>query len=121
MKNYEMWFDEENGVLKVRTLAMLERNDVDEIISKIAEFYEGKEHRYLMGDLSDNPSGLLSKGARTAFKENADNFAVDKIAIIGANPSTRMIAKIALTIMGKSNIASFFKTKEEALTWLKGK
>ena len=118
--NYKIWFDEEQGVLIVKTLAMLEKADVDEIIPKVAEYLDGKEHRYILGDLSENPTGLLSKGARTAFKENADNLKVEKIAIIGANPSIRMIAKIALTIMGKSDIAKFFKTREEAISWLKG-
>ncbi|NLI97722.1 STAS/SEC14 domain-containing protein [bacterium] len=118
--NYEMWFDEKNGVLYVKTLAMLERADVEDIIPEVAEMLAGKEHRYILGDLAQNPSGLLTKDARTAFKENAENLQVDKIAIIGANPSIRMIAKIALTIMGKSDIAKFFKTEEEALVWLKG-
>jgi hypothetical protein len=117
--NYEMRFDEENGVLLVKTLAMLEKADVEEIIPKVAEMLAGKEHRYILGDLSQNPSGLLSKDARNAFKENAEKLMVDKIAIIGANHSIRMIAKIALTIMGKSGIAKFFKTEEEAIKWLK--
>jgi hypothetical protein len=117
--NYEMWFDEENGVLCVKTLAMLEKADVDEILPKVAEYLEGKEHRYILGDLSQNPTGLLSKDARNAFKDNAKYLEVEKIAIIGANPSIRMIAKIALTIMGSSDIAKFFKTEEEAIAWLK--
>ncbi|NLI97729.1 STAS/SEC14 domain-containing protein [bacterium] len=117
--NYEMRFDEKRGVLYVKTLAMLEKADVDEILPKVAECFEGKEHRYILGDLSQNPSGLLSKDARNAFKENAKYLDVEKIAIIGANPSIRMIAKIALTIMGSSNIAKFFKTEDEALAWLK--
>lgn len=120
LKNYEMWFDNEHGVLFVKTLAMLEKKDVDEMIPKIAEVFDGKEHRYILGDLSENPTGLLSKGARTAFKENAENLVVEKIAILGANPSIRMIAKIALTIMGKADIAKFFKTRDEAIVWLKG-
>jgi hypothetical protein len=118
--NYEMWFDDAHGVLWVKTLAMLEKADVDEILPKVAEYLEGKKHRYILGDLSQNPSGLLSKDARNAFKENARYLNVEKIAIIGANHSIRMIAKIALTIMGSSDIAKFFKTEEEALVWLEG-
>lgn len=45
----------------------------------------------------------------------------DKSAIFGASPAVRMASKIALAVAKKSKITRFFKTKEEALAWLKGK
>ncbi|MBN2379323.1 STAS/SEC14 domain-containing protein [candidate division WOR-3 bacterium] len=118
--NYEMWYNEEHEVLYVKTLAMLKEEDVNEIMPKVGQILEDKTRRLIIGDLSDNPTGLLSKGAREAFRKNADKIKVDKIAVIGANPSIRMIAKIALVVMGKSQIAKFFSEEDDALRWLKG-
>ncbi|MBN2381015.1 hypothetical protein JXM67_14550 [candidate division WOR-3 bacterium] len=44
---------------------------------------------------------------------------LDKIAIIGANPAMRMIAKIVFSITGSSMYARFLKTEKKALDWLK--
>jgi hypothetical protein len=44
----------------------------------------------------------------------------EKSAIFGVTPGLRMAARIALVVSGKSEITHFFKTKEEALRWLKG-
>ncbi|MBD3286652.1 STAS/SEC14 domain-containing protein, partial [candidate division WOR-3 bacterium] len=44
----------------------------------------------------------------------------DKVAVVGASPGARMIAKVALAITGVSKISRFFKTEDEALAWLKG-
>jgi hypothetical protein len=118
--NYKIWYDEEYGVLYVKTLTMLTGTDIHEIMPEMNRILEDKPHRYIIGDLSENPPGLLTKEARQAFKEYAKDFKVDKAAITGTTPATRMITKIAISIMGMSNIAKFFKTKEEALRWLKG-
>lgn len=118
--NYTIRYDEEHDALYVKTLAMLTAEDVHEMIPKIKEIFKGKGHRRVIGDISQNPAGLLSKDARNAFRSFADELVFDKIAIIGANPATRMIAKIALQVMGRANVSRFFQSEEEALDWLKG-
>ncbi|MBD3286651.1 hypothetical protein GF338_09980 [candidate division WOR-3 bacterium] len=117
--NYKMWYSDDHEVLYVKTFAMITSEDVNQIMPQVTQIFKGKSRSLILADLSDNPSGLLSKEARGAFKKHAESFKVDKIAIKGANPPIRMIAKIALTIIGSSDIARFFKEEEEALAWLK--
>lgn len=117
--NYKMWYDEERGVLYVKTLAMLTGPDVHQLMPEMIKVFADKPHRYVIGDLSDNPTGLLTRAARQAFKEYAKDFKIDKGAIIGTNPSTKMIAKIAISVMGLSDKVKLFKTEAQALTWFK--
>jgi hypothetical protein len=117
--NYRMWYDEEQGVLYAKTFAMLTGPDVHQLMPEMNKIFADKPHRYVIGDLSDNPTGLLGKEARQAFKEYAKDFKIDKGAVIGTNPSTRMIAKVAISVMGLSSKVKLFKTKEEALAWFR--
>jgi hypothetical protein len=39
---------------------------------------------------------------------------------VGAKPVTRILAKAAIAALGGSKMTKFFKSKEEALVWLKG-
>jgi hypothetical protein len=118
--NYKITYDEELGVARFKVLAMLTAEDVNEYIPGLNKLLEGKEHRYVLGDLSENPPGLLDSAARKAFKSQAKSLDCDKIAFFGAEPAVRMLAKTAVFALGMSNITKFFKTEEEALHWLKG-
>ena len=113
-----MWFDEEHGVLFIRTLKTIDAEDIHALMPEIEKMFEGKEKRFILGDLTENPSDPLTKDARQAFKKYSD-VEYDRIAIIGVNPFTRMVVKIAVKIVGQTDKTRFFKTEEEALAWLK--
>ncbi len=119
--NYKLWFNEKHGVLYVQVLRTLTKNDIETIIPEIKINLEGKPHRYLLGDLSEQKTvdGILDKDARQALRDLASDASYEKIAVIGVRPMTRMIAKIGISVAGKGDISRFFKTEDEALSWLK--
>ncbi|MBN2379310.1 STAS/SEC14 domain-containing protein [candidate division WOR-3 bacterium] len=116
---YKTWFDEEQGVLYVKTFKTIDAEDIHRLMPEVEKALEGKTNRLIIGDLSQNPSDLLTKEARQAFKRYTDKVNFDRIAVIGVNPITRMIVKIAVTIIGQSKKTQFFKTETQALAWLK--
>ncbi|MBN2379316.1 STAS/SEC14 domain-containing protein [candidate division WOR-3 bacterium] len=118
--NYKIWFDKELGVARFKVLAMLTEEDVNEYIPGLNKLLRGKEYRCVLGDLSENPPGMLDGSARKAFKSQAKELDWDKIAFFGAAPASRMLAKAAVFALGMSKITRFFKTEEEAISWLKG-
>ena len=65
-----------------------------------------------------NKQGKLSPEARRAFKELAENEKAGKVAIFGLHPVARVLASFFMGTTKKRDIR-FFKTKEEALAWLK--
>jgi len=119
--NYEVWLVESLKIVYLKTFHMLTEQDVHELMKLAETKFEGKEIDYSLIDLSEATSEPVTKGTREAFKKYADSLVYKKVAVVGANPSTRMLAKIALAVAGKSKIAKFFKTQEEALVWLKEK
>jgi hypothetical protein len=117
---YKVWFDQEQGVLYVKTFKTIDAEEIHQLIPQVEKSLEGKPERHIIGDLSENPTDPLTKQARQAFKQYANSLNYDRIAIIGVNPLTRMIVKIAVKIIGQSDKTQFFNNEAEALRWLKG-
>jgi len=67
-------------------------------------------------DLSD--AGKSSPEARKIWEKIGGNVTTSKLALFGLNSVARMLASFVMGICGKSN-QRFFKTKEEALRWLR--
>jgi len=65
-----------------------------------------------------NKAGKLSSEARGVFRELTENERSGKIAIFGLHPVARVIASFVMGASKKKD-QRFFKTREEALTWLK--
>lgn len=71
----------------------------------------------ILADL--NKAGKPSVEARRVANEIFHREEVKKVAFFGLHPVARVIASFIKAIVNKKEI-SFFKTREEALNWLKG-
>jgi hypothetical protein len=65
-----------------------------------------------------NDAGKSSPEARKVWEKIGENVKKSKLALFGLNSVARMLASFVMGICGKSN-QRFFKTKEEALRWLR--
>ncbi len=81
---------------------------------KFKSMSEGKFH--VLGDL--NKAGKQSAEARKIWKEMTENDRTGKIAMCGMHPVARVLASFVMGISRKKDMR-FFKTREEALAWLK--
>ena len=64
-----------------------------------------------------NKSGQPSSKARKSFLQIAETKKIEKIALFGLGPVSRVIAAFVMGLTRKD--MRFFKNKEEALKWLK--
>ena len=88
--------------------------EASEVSLRLLNMVEGK-----VNTLVDvNKVGKQSSGARKIWNEWAENEKVGKIALIGLHPVARVIASFIMGTARKKDMR-FFKTKEEALAWLK--
>ena len=87
---------------------------VKEIDRKFKSMSEGKLH--VLGDL--NKAGKQSAEARNIWKEMTEDDRTGKIAMCGMHPVAQVIASFVMGITRKQDMR-FFKTKEEALAWLR--
>jgi len=85
-----------------------------EAFLKLTDMVEGKVNA--LGDL--NKAGKQSPEARKIWKELSENKKFGKIAIFGMHPVARVLASFVIGTTKKKDMR-FFKTKEEALAWLK--
>ncbi len=113
-------FDEENGFLRMRIPSDWQFNirDASSFLELVEEFYEGRNHRYLMVDVSRSPGKGLSREFRSWMNEQAARIGFEKIGVVGVSSFNRMVAKIAIATMGKSKQTQFFKSESEAIRWL---
>ncbi len=65
-----------------------------------------------------NKAGKQSVGARKTWKELSENENSGKLAITGVSPVARVIASFVMGVTKKEDMR-FFKSKDEALVWLK--
>jgi len=65
-----------------------------------------------------NKAGKPSSGARIIIKEIFENEKSGKIALFGLHPVPKVIASFMIEVSKNKNMR-FFKTKGEALLWLK--
>jgi hypothetical protein len=87
---------------------------IQEANIKFRELVEGKMNIFV--DL--NRAGKQSPEARKMGKELIKHETVGKVALFGLHPVARVIAYFFKGFVKKKDLR-FFKTKEEALTWLK--
>jgi len=115
---YKVWHDEANSIIRFSQTQPLDADDIREVSPIIEKLAAETGLKSILIDLSKGPSATLDKEARKALKDFAmpDMFA--KIAIFGANPAMRMIAKVIFAVTRSSDSTKFFKLEEEALAWL---
>ena len=119
----EIWVGENHTYLgEDNILYTLVVGEVDENMAiaireahlKFLNMVEGKVNSLV--DL--NKAGKQPPEARKIGKEMFEHERIGKIALFGLDPVARVIASFVMGVTRKKDMR-FFKTKEEALAWLK--
>ncbi len=88
--------------------------EMRKVTNKLQNMVEGKVN--VLIDL--NKAGTPSSGARKIGQEMFENEKLRKIALFGLSPVAQVVASFVIGVTRKRDIR-FFKTREEALAWLK--
>jgi hypothetical protein len=80
---------------------------------KLAQMVKGKVRVYI--DL--NNAGEYSSKARKIIRELTEHPKIGKCAVFGMHPVARVIAAFVIGVSGNRDMR-FFKTKEDAITWM---
>ena len=122
-KDRDAWIGEtklyldENNILYITTvgeiddkLALLMRD----VVLKYFDMADGKIDAIVNLDKGQK----ASSNARKMFKELIEHEEVRKLALYGLHPVARVLASFIMGVSKKKDMR-FFKTKEEALAWLR--
>jgi len=85
-----------------------------EAVDKLTSMVEGKVN--VLIDL--NKTGKPSPEARKMGQEAFEDEKIGKVALFGLHPVARVIASFVMGVTKKEDMR-FFRTKEEALAWIK--
>lgn len=116
---HKIFYDEECGAAHIVHFDQVNADDARQIIDAVAQLLEGKPHRYMMDDISRVSMAKIDKETRKEFAKAGDKIQLEKIAMVGADPMTRMMSKVVVTLSGDAKRSKFFKTEAEAVAWFK--
>ena len=107
----------EDNVLYVTVFGEIDEKIAIAIKEADFKFKNMVEEKYdVLADI--NKSGKHSSESRKIWKEMTEHEKTGKVAIFGMHPVARVIASFVMGVSKKKDMR-FFKTKEEALAWLK--
>ncbi len=111
-----MYLDEDNILNIINTGEIDEKTAIEmkEAVRKLTNMVDGGTHT--LTDL--NKAGKTTSKARKIFQELADQWGPGKTALFGMHPVARVLASFVMGASKKEDMR-FFKTKEEALAWIK--
>jgi len=120
-KNNEIWVGEsrfyfdEDDIMYVETAGNYDLKEAFELrdaFLKLLHVVGGRVNVIVDNSRGEKPT----QEARKVFAEMMEHERCGKIAVFGLNPVARVIASF---VLGNSKNTHIFKTKEEALAWLK--
>ncbi len=118
--NYKVWYDNNLEALRIKNYYPLTKEDVTKLLPLANKMLENKKHRCFLVDLSEVPlEKMVDKESRQVIRNYGDNKNFEKIAIYGASPVIRMIAKVMISVAGSSGFTKFFKSEDEAVNWIR--
>ncbi|MBN2379317.1 STAS/SEC14 domain-containing protein [candidate division WOR-3 bacterium] len=113
-------FDEKQGVLFIRIVKDVSPEEFLEVNKLIASMPQEKRKRILI-DASDAVIPKWNREMREAiFRGTSATPPNTLTAVTGLSPALRVFSKTIINIAGKHSETKFFKSEEEALSWLKG-
>jgi hypothetical protein len=117
-KKFKHWFDEKEGFLHVNVLERYDPEATEQFFSDM-EKYPEEQQRYVLCFVDDDAQRLVDKETRKVAAKKGKVIKWGNIAIWGAKPGVRMVAKIVLTALGKGKDLKFFDNEEGCVAWLK--
>lgn len=121
-RNYRIWYDFNLDALRIKNYYPLTKDDVTRLLPLVNKILEDKKQRCFLVDLTGLPiEKMVDKDSRQVIRNYKDNKEFDKIAVFGASPVIRMIAKVMISVAGSSGSTKFFKSEDEAVDWIREK
>jgi hypothetical protein len=116
---HKIYFDKEANAMCVEVIGEFKPSDVGATFEMLDKEFEGKDYYRLLIDLSQS-NGSLSTAAQRMLGEKLKAKNSSKIAFVITRPSSRMIARVVVAVSGGSDNKGFFKSRDQAQTWMKG-
>jgi hypothetical protein len=116
---HKVSYDPNTDIVHVDIIGPVMRNDAGELVDALEQNAKKGKTNLLLADLSQTPNLNMDRETRRYIQEKGKSIYYDKMAVIGASPVTRMLAKIVMGVIGRPDTIKFFTTEGDAVGWLK--
>ena len=115
---HEITWDEANGCVRLKLVGEFAVDEAKFVTDRMEVLFADRKPRLFIVDhtLSPDPVGAET---RALLERRAVDLRIDRFAFFGMTNLNRMIARIIMSVAGRSETTWFFKTEAEALAWLR--
>ncbi len=114
---HECWWDAKLGCVRFEIVDELRPDEAHQLMDELAVFERQHHSKGLIVNHTRSPKAL-SRETRTVFEQRGHDADIAKLAFFGMNNLNRMIAQVAVSLLGRSQTTRFFSTQAEAEAWL---
>jgi len=111
-------YDEKNNLLCQSIIGEYSTKNAEYFGDQYISHLDGKPYRQLIVDLRE-AGKMESRETRSIINETLNKAKITDVAYVGANATTRMIAKVLMKLGSLKAEANFLKDYEDAINWLK--
>jgi len=108
---------EERGDEENTRIAEIVKEEVLEIFKKNPK----KKYNFLVDLLPLGQGGYFTSKARKIYIELGSHYQVKKVAVLGGSIYTKTAVIFILSVSGRGGTTRWFKSKKEAMAWMKKK
>lgn len=113
---HEVTWDEGVGCVRLRLVGEFAPAEATLVMQQVCELFEDKQRRLFLIDHTLSPRAV-SRETRAAIEEHGQAVDAEKVAFFGMTNLNRVVARIIISILGKSSHTKFFVSEDEALAW----
>lgn len=117
---HKIWYDDQNNVLVQEVIGFYSTEDALESGKLYKECLLNKPYMQMIVDLS-RAGKMENRDTRSITNKMLDEAGITDVAYVGANSTTRMIAKVLMKLGTLKAHSTFVKDRETALKWLKNR
>ncbi len=118
---YSAEYDEKEGILRIGVLEKFDIPTVENFFKDVREKFGVEKSRKILAFVAEPAQEIPAKDTRQLLRKESPTVNWGKIAVWGAKPALRMVAKILMVAVGKKDTVRFFENEADAVAWLKTK
>lgn len=120
MEDHSIFYDNENQVVDLAFTRNYLESDVLHLFGQMEKLLEDKPYKQVVWSIGKSQK-VENRRTRDLSSQQLKIGSISEIAFVGGNAANRILAKIFLKTGGFKTNGDFFKTKEDAIKWLKSK
>lgn len=121
MEKHKIWYDTNDDIVYLEFVDHYLESDTEWVRENLLKLVEGKPHRQLILPMTKTHK-VENRATREKSSKILEEAKITHLAFYGeSTAANRMIIKVLLKTGATKFSGDFFKTREEAVAWLKSK